>query len=1026
MNATGKRFVRKALHLSIAAAGATMLCSTAAWGADQGVEEISVTGSRILQPSGMNSPVPVTVLTTAELRDYEPGSTISDQLDALPQFFNNGTPQRGDGGNAVVGSGGPGALNIRNLNVGTTGAGISRTLTLLDGARVVPTDKRGTVNVDMFPTALMRTIDVVTGGASAAYGADALGGVVNFVLDRQFEGLEVSIGTGVQEYKGAGKQLELSVAGGRSFVDSRLHVIGSLEARKTDEIQGDRYRLKNTAQQWGYVTNPAWAAAGCRSGVACDAGPQRLTLTHVVTANDSPTGLFRNTGTELDWMQFTQDGTGIVPFDLGYVAALPGTPGSTATIAGGPEAQTAFMTSTSGPTGMEAKNRSGFLGVQYELTPSLSAFVQGMVGRTESNDTSNNANFTFNGTSAPLIAIDNAYLPQVVRDVMLAHNLTQIAVNKSSAQFDGRPELGSDREARNIFTQWQWSVGFDWGFAENWNLRASYQEGKSKRNSQALNLQQVDRAFLGMDAVRDPATGNIVCRVQLYNPTLEQLADSVKGRNSSVPLDPYIPAGLPGNTQPLPYPVEPQAITDCVPYNVLGSGNMDQAAIAYVGTNKISLGYVDQDFAEALITGQLSEGWGAGPIGFAGGLTWRDQSFIAGALPREIDLLGPPVNVPSLGIRGIPPGFALSTPGNLHLFSTVPNIGGEMNVWEWFAEVNVPVWSSGNGQGVIVDFAARRSTYDRSGAIDSWKIGTNLDITEALRIRLTRSRDVREPSFSELFDAQASGANVTDPQFNNETYLTTAVRGGNRDLRPEIANTNTAGFVYQPSFVDWLDGLQLSMDWYDVQIRDAVAQLGGQRIVDECAAGAATLCSAITRGNDGRIVYIYDGFMNVAGAAARGIDTEVLWRAEPDLLADHNERFTLRWLTGYMMERSDTPLGGTTQNTAGVGNTPKLTSNLTATYGIDNWSVQLQARYIDSVLRNRTWVEGIDVDNNTVASMTWFNGRISYNGELESGGAWSLAFNVQNLFDREPPIFAGGGNYDDYGRRYNLSLNLNW
>ncbi|HWK55344.1 MAG TPA: TonB-dependent receptor plug domain-containing protein, partial [Hyphomicrobiales bacterium] len=172
-----------------------MLCSTAAWGADQGVEEISVTGSRILQPSGMNSPVPVTVLTTAELRDYEPGSTISDQLDALPQFFNNGTPQRGDGGNAVVGSGGPGALNIRNLNVGTTGAGISRTLTLLDGARVVPTDKRGTVNVDMFPTALMRTIDVVTGGASAAYGADALGGVVNFVLDRQFEGLEVSIGT---------------------------------------------------------------------------------------------------------------------------------------------------------------------------------------------------------------------------------------------------------------------------------------------------------------------------------------------------------------------------------------------------------------------------------------------------------------------------------------------------------------------------------------------------------------------------------------------------------------------------------------------------------------------------------------------------------------------------------------------------------------------------------------------------------------------------------------------------------------
>jgi outer membrane receptor protein involved in Fe transport len=1025
MNAVSKRFVQNALRQSVAAAGAAMFMS-AAWGADQPVEEINVTGSRILQQSGMNSPVPVTVLTTDELRNYEPGSTISQQLDALPQFFNNGSPQRGDGGNAVVGSGGPGALNIRNLNVGTTGAGISRTLTLLDGARVVPTDKRGTVNVDMFPTALMSTVDVVTGGASAAYGADALGGVVNFVLNRQFEGLKINLGTGIQEHDGTGKQLELSVAGGRSFFDDRLHVIGSFESRSTDEIQSDRYRQESSRDQWGYVTNPAWAAAKCVAGSPCSAGPQRLSLMHVVTANDSPTGLFRGTGTELDWMQFTVDGTGIVPYDLGDVAALPGTPGSTATISGGPEADTAFLTSSSGPTGMEAINRSGFLGFQYEFTPDFAAFVQGMVGRTESNDTADNANFTFNGTSAPLIAIDNVFLPESVREVMRAHNLTQIAVNKRSAQFDGRPELGSDRVARNVFTQWQWSVGFDWSFAENWDMRASFQQGESKRNSQAINLQQVDRAFLGMDAVRDPATGETVCRVQLFNPTLEQLTASVKGRISSLPLSPYVPAGLPGNTQPLLYPVEPQAITDCVPYNILGSGNMSREAIEYVGTNKTNLGYVDQDFAEVLINGQLSEGWGAGPIGFAGGVTWRDQQFISGALPLDIVRLGPPVNVPSLGIRGIPPGFALSTPGNLHLFSTVPYIGGQTDVWEWFVETNVPTWDSGNGQALIVDFAARRSTYDRSGAIDSWKVGANLDVNEQLRFRVTRSRDVREPSFSELFDAQASGSNVTDPEFNGENYLTTAVRGGNADLKPEIANTNTAGFVYQPSFVDWIDGLQLSVDWYDVEIRDAVAQLGGQRIVDECADGVVSLCAAITRGNDGRIVYIYDGFMNVAGAAARGVDAEVLWRAEPNLLGDREEQFTLRWLTGYMMERSDTPLGGTPQNSAGVGNTPKITSNVTGTYSIDDWSVQLQARYIDSVLRNRTWVEGIDVDDNTVASMTWFNGRIGYNSELRSGAAWSLALNVQNLFDREPPIFGGGGNYDEFGRRYNLSLNFSW
>jgi outer membrane receptor protein involved in Fe transport len=217
------------------------------------------------------------------------------------------------------------------------------------------------------------------------------------------------------------------------------------------------------------------------------------------------------------------------------------------------------------------------------------------------------------------------------------------------------------------------------------------------------------------------------------------------------------------------------------------------------------------------------------------------------------------------------------------------------------------------------------------------------------------------------------------------------------------------------------------MDWYNVRIRDAVAQLGGQRIADECHNGATTLCGLITRGSDGRILTILDTFQNVAGAAARGVDTEVIWRAQPDFLANRAERFNLRWLTGYMAERSDTPLGGSAQNTAGVIGLPKLTSNITATYTVDDWSFQLQARYVDSVLRNRTWIEGIDVDNNQIASMTWFNGRIGYGGELKSGGTWSVALNVQNLFDREPPLFGGtNGTYDQFGRRYNLSANFSW
>jgi iron complex outermembrane recepter protein len=135
---------------------------------EQRLEEISVTGSRIRMTDGMATPVPVTAVTTTELQAFDPGGTVAEQLDALPQFFNTGSAQRGGG--VLFGTGGGSYLNMRNL-------GAQRTLVLFDGSRVVPADKRGSVNVDTLPTALMRSIDVVTGGASAAYGADALGGV---------------------------------------------------------------------------------------------------------------------------------------------------------------------------------------------------------------------------------------------------------------------------------------------------------------------------------------------------------------------------------------------------------------------------------------------------------------------------------------------------------------------------------------------------------------------------------------------------------------------------------------------------------------------------------------------------------------------------------------------------------------------------------------------------------------------------------------------------------------------------------
>src|SRR5690606_14474520 len=152
------------------------------------------------------------------------------------------------------------------------------------------------VNVDNFPTALVRSVDVVTGGASAAYGADALAGVVDFVLDREFEGLKINAGTGVTE-AGDGANWNFSVAGGKQIGD-RLNVIGFIDARKIDAIYRQPHELDNF-QSWGFVTNPAWSP-GAPAGV-----PRQITMPNVHSTVYTPAGLFDAPGFSLNRSTFT-------------------------------------------------------------------------------------------------------------------------------------------------------------------------------------------------------------------------------------------------------------------------------------------------------------------------------------------------------------------------------------------------------------------------------------------------------------------------------------------------------------------------------------------------------------------------------------------------------------------------------------------------------------------------------------------------------------------------------------------------
>src|SRR5690606_12896444 len=206
------------------------------------VEEVQVTGTRISRTT-MDTPMPVTSISGDELAYIAPNNLI-EGLSQLPQFYANQNPEQVNGGQNSGGS-----------NVNLRGAGTNRTLTLLNGRRVVPSNRFGTVDVGMFPEDLLRSVETVTGGASASYGTDAVAGVVNFLLDTEFDGFKTRAQTGVTEY-GDGRTWEVGFAFGADLTD-RLHIIGSVSRYDQDKISDfEALQDRDFIQQIARVTNP--------------------------------------------------------------------------------------------------------------------------------------------------------------------------------------------------------------------------------------------------------------------------------------------------------------------------------------------------------------------------------------------------------------------------------------------------------------------------------------------------------------------------------------------------------------------------------------------------------------------------------------------------------------------------------------------------------------------------------------------------------------------------------------------------
>jgi len=980
---------------------------------------ITITGSRI-RSDGMAAPVPVTVVAAAEIEALSPGALITG-VSQLPQFYGNQTP---NSGNFFTRSG-YGALNLRGL-------GVNRTLTLLNGRRVPSTSAFGGVDINLFPEAMIQSVETTTGGASAAYGSDAVAGVVNFVLDTDYEGLEFSAQGGLTD-RSDGDNYELSAAFGTSFGGGRGHFL----------VSGEYYNQEGIFNYDGRDWYDAWGTFG--SGTA--ANPYRF-VPRTVSANASFDGRISAPGTVIHALEFNPDGS-TSPYVPGTLSQFPfGIP--PARTAGGPNDDLGAEVRSLSP---DLDRYSIFSYADYELTDNFSVFAQYLHGKT-SIWQYNTPRSSFGGTPTALtIFADNAFLPASLADTMASEGIASFTLRRMGSLDDIGLGYLDDQTTQHIgVTGFSLDLDND-GFLGGWNFDGFYQYGRSKRVWKQNGL-RVDRIFAAIDAVDEgeyntgTPNGNIVCRTSLFGnafPGCQPLNLFGAGNASAAAID-YVVGYEPG-----------EQIT--TPIFFADDGFASGRTYSYTtNAEKTNVTTFEQHFAELSGAGDIIDLWAGALAGAFGGSYRRDeilQLVQDPTNPASNHETGHPVlcSGEAPGLRGVSVPDCLNTVGLQ--YSKVSNIKGAATVWEAFGEILLPLVDS-DGFTANASAAVRWADYSGSGSIWAYKGGLELGfMDQQLRLRGTYSRDVRAANLSERFDKTGGTATIDDPRTTAiEATTVTRFSGGNPAVQPEEADTYTAGIVFQP---DFLPGLSLSLDYYNIKISGAISQVGNQEVLDRCFLnGAQEFCDLVTLSTGpaspnatGDIVLVGDVFVNVAQAAVEGLDFESSYRTDVDFFGG-DETLDVRVFASWLFERSDTDFQGNVTDITGQTGAAQNSgvyqpfADFKATGGITyrngGFSTLVQARHIGSGLQDACAQVGRCptlrvLEDNKVSSVTYIDLRLGY--EFDIGGSEVEVFgNITNLGDASPPLtpsysaFTGYSTqtnpavYDLLGRRYTVGVRV--
>jgi outer membrane receptor protein involved in Fe transport len=897
-------------------------------------DDIVVTGSRIAR-AGFTAPTPVTVVGQDQIQ-ARGDTNIAEVLNELPSFRPSQTPENSFV--TITGNIGARTLDLRGLAP-------QRTLVLVNGRRFIPSSAQGTVDLNLIPTMLVKRAEVVTGGASAAYGSDAVAGVVNLSLDTDLTGLRGQAQYGLADV-GSDRNFQAALAGGASFAGGRGHIVAAVEYAK-NEGTGGCYDFEWCAQEYSNFANNDWPGNG---------QPARVLLPHkhptLLTGGVINTGPLRGT-------QFLADGTP-APFVYGMW------PSTFAMVGGDGHAQDPF---TSAHLMKSPVERAAFF-VHAKLAVGDSAELFGELSYGSVIGTQNGAQTR---DTAITIRRDNPFIPATILAQMIANNLQTISLARDGDDFGVAEFRGKNTTFRAV-------GGIKGTLGAGWRWDAYYQYGHNEYSQVMANNRITSRFAPAVDAVRT-GTGAIVCRIN---------ADA-----STANDDPA-----------------------CAPANLFGENRWSPESKAYLYGTGWQNSVIGQHVVAANLQGDLFETW-AGQVTIATGAEYRRDTIVGNADPISL--------------------------ANGWYVGNGSAVSGEIEVKEGYFEAAVPLardWTM--ARLIELNGAIRLTDYSTSGQVTTWKVGAVYEPVEWLRLRATRSRDIRAPNLLELFGSTSSvSSRIVNPA-NGVQFLPRVFTGGNAALTPEIADTSTVGLVLMPQW-GFTRGLRVSVDYYDIKINKAISQVGGQTIVDRCYAGVQEFCALLTRDASTAITEVRNPWLNLNTLIVRGVDIEAEYKLRLGELSSVDFRVLASYVKDYITVDSIGAIdraGQTGVQTGALPGLPRWTVNGNVTFNSGPFSANVQARYIAKGIMDVTLVGPTDpgydpklansISDNHIEAMAYVDLGMTYKLPVAGRRTAEIFGAVKNLLNPTPPVnvYSGSGTnpflFDTVGRRYTIGVRVSY